>query len=214
MPRIESTDRPRHRHREGDGVPDEGRRAPRAAADRTRMLRGPVPRRAGRTSADSLADVPIPDFILELRRHIGTEPLSVVGVTAVVLHDEQVLLGRRSDTGALTPVTGIVDPGEEPADAAVREALEEAGVVIRVRRLAWAHQLPRITYENGDRIDCLDLTFRCDLLSGTPEPVDGEFTEVGWFDLDALPADLGSDMRRRIVAALSDDDPARFEGGR
>ncbi len=163
---------------------------------------------------DSLADVPIPDFILDLRRRIGTEPLPVAGVTAVVLRDEKVLLGRRSDTGALTPVTGIVDPGEEPADAAVREALEEAGVVIRVRRLAWVHQLPRITYDNGDRIDCLDLTFRCDWISGAPEPIDGELTEVGWFDLDALPADLDTGMRRRIAAALSDEDPARFEGGR
>ena len=75
--------------------------------------------------------MPIPDFILELRELVGTRPLPLVGVTAVVIRDHQVLLGRRSDNGALTPVTGIVDPGEEPADAAVREALEEAGVVVR-----------------------------------------------------------------------------------
>ena len=38
------------------------------------------------------------------------------------------LLVKRSDNGAWTPVTGIVDPGEEPAVAAAREALEETGV--------------------------------------------------------------------------------------
>ena len=157
--------------------------------------------------------MPIPDFIVELREFVGTRPLPLVGVTAVVIRDNELLLGYRSDNGALTPVTGIVDPGEEPADAAVREALEEAGVVIRATRLAGVHQVPRITYENGDQADYLDLTFRCEWVSGDPYPADGEMTEVGWYDLDALPA-MGGDMRRRIAAALSEDDPARFEGGR
>ena len=155
-----------------------------------------------------------PDFVLDLRRKIGTDPLPLVGVTAVVLRDDRVLLGRRSDNGHLTPVTGIVDPGEEPADAAVRETLEEAGVRCRVERLAWVHQIPRITYSNGDQSDYLDLTFRCRWVSGDPFPVDGEMTEVGWYDLAALPAFEQDDMRRRIESALTDDDVARFEGGR
>jgi ADP-ribose pyrophosphatase YjhB (NUDIX family) len=158
--------------------------------------------------------VPTPDFVLDLRRKIGTDPLPLVGVTAVVLRDDRVLLGRRSDNGHLTPVTGIVDPGEEPADAAVRETLEEAGVRCRVERLAWVHQIPRITYSNGDQSDYLDLTFRCRWVSGEPFPVDGEMTEVGWYDLAALPAFEQDDMRRRIESALTDDDVARFEGGR
>ena len=40
-----------------------------------------------------------PDFVLELRRHIGSAPLRLVGVTAVVFKDEKVLLGRRADNG-------------------------------------------------------------------------------------------------------------------
>ena len=158
--------------------------------------------------------MPIPDFVLELRRHIGTAPLPLVGVTAVILRDGEVLLGRRTDNGALTPITGIVDPGEEPADAAVREALEEAGVEIRTEHLAWVHQIPRITYDNGDQSDYLDLTFRCTWVSGDPYPVDGEMTEVGWHDLDALPTLELPDMRRRIEVALLDEGGARFEGGR
>ena len=104
-----------------------------------------------------------PDFILELRRHIGTAPLWLTGVTAVVLrevpaadHDDdadddddddaddapavrrQVLLVRRADNGAWTPVTGIVDPGEEPAVAAAREVLEEAAILALPQRLASA----------------------------------------------------------------------------
>jgi 8-oxo-dGTP pyrophosphatase MutT (NUDIX family) len=152
-----------------------------------------------------------PDFVLELRRHLGTRPLSFVGVTAVILRGDEVLLGRRSDNGALTPITGIVDPGEEPADAASREALEEAGVRIRVDRLAWVHQIPRITYDNGDQADYLDVTFRCTWLEGEPYPADGEMTEVGWRRLDDL-GDVSEEQRTRIAVALAEGD-ARFEGG-
>ncbi|QEW00279.1 NUDIX domain-containing protein [Microbacterium caowuchunii] len=153
-----------------------------------------------------------PDFILELRRMVGTHPLTLTGVTAVIVRGDRVLLGRRVDNGALTPITGIVDPHEEPADAARREALEEAAVTIRVDRLAWVHQIPRVTYENGDRTDYLDLTFRCTWLSGDPYPADGEMTEVGWFPFDDL-GEVDADMRERIAMALQDG-PSRFEGGR
>ncbi|TQJ32355.1 NUDIX domain-containing protein [Microbacterium sp. SLBN-146] len=151
-----------------------------------------------------------PDFILELRRMIGTHPLTLTGVTAVVLRGDSVLLGRRSDTGALTPITGIIDPGEEPAVAAARETLEEAGIVCLVEHLAWVHQIPRITYGNGDQADYLDLTFRCSWVSGEPVPVDGEMTEVAWFDARALPP-MGEDMRQRVEAALTVRGAARFE---
>ena len=153
--------------------------------------------------------MPIPDFIVELRRSIGHAPLPLVGVTAVIVLDGQVLLGHRSDNGALTPITGIVDPGEEPATAAAREALEEAGVVIRVDRLAWVHQIPRVTYANGDQNDYLDLTFRCTWLSGEAWPADGEMTDVGWYRLDEVDG-LDDDMRERIGLALPERGEARF----
>ena len=156
--------------------------------------------------------MPTPEFVLELRRHVGTSPLPLVGVTAVIFRGDEVLLGRRSDNGALTPITGIVDPGEEPADAARREALEEAGVRIRVERLASVHQVPRIVYENGDEADYLDLTFRCTWLDGEPYPADGEMTDLAWHGLDDLH-DMSAEQRRRILTAVDASGEARFEGG-
>lgn len=158
--------------------------------------------------------MPTPDFVLDLRRRIGHEPLWLMGATAVVVDEGRVLLGRRTDNGALTPITGIIDPREEPADAAAREVLEEAGVVVRVERLAWIHVIPRITYANGDQTDYLDFTFRCAWVSGEPHPADGEMTDLGWHPLDALDelTDLDPDMRERIARALTDG-PAEFVGG-
>ncbi|MDM4761807.1 NUDIX domain-containing protein [Galbitalea sp. SE-J8] len=151
-----------------------------------------------------------PDFVLRLRERIGHEELWLIGTTAVIVRDErEVLLVRRSDTGDWTPVTGIVDPGEEAADAAAREALEEAGVIIRVDRLARLGVTALYEYPNGDRSRYTDVTFRCTWLSGEPYPADGENTDAAWFGLDALPP-MSAHMLGRIEAALADDPRAVF----
>lgn len=156
----------------------------------------------------------IPDFVLALRTKIGTAPLWLSGVTAVVVKDEQILLVRRADNGAWTPVTGIVDPGEQPADAAVREVVEEAGVRVVPERLAGVGVTDLVVYDNGDMSQYLDLTFRMRWTDGDPYPADGENTEARWFPLDALPP-MSSEMTGRIEAALSDRPSAlfRYAGG-
>ena len=68
--------------------------------------------------------MPIPEFVVELRRLVGSLELWFPGVTAVVRRDDDVLLVRRSDNLEWAPVTGIVDPREEPAVAARREVLD------------------------------------------------------------------------------------------
>jgi len=153
--------------------------------------------------------VPTPDFVLDLRRRVGHDLLWMPGVTAVIRRDDRVLLVRRSDNGRWTPVTGIVDPGEEPAVAARREALEEACVEVRVDRLASTGATAPMTYPNGDRSVYLDLTFACTWVSGEAAVGDEESTEVGWFDRDALPS-MSEEMLARIDAAWSSEERARF----
>jgi ADP-ribose pyrophosphatase YjhB (NUDIX family) len=153
--------------------------------------------------------MPVPQFVLEIREMIGTHPLWLPGVTAVIRRDDEILMVERADNGAWTPVTGIVDPGEEPAVAAAREALEEAGVVIRVDRLASTSVMSEVVYDNGDRASYLDLTFACTWLSGEAHVADDESTDVRWWPVDALPA-MSESMTQRVAAALSDEREARF----
>jgi 8-oxo-dGTP pyrophosphatase MutT (NUDIX family) len=154
-----------------------------------------------------------PDFVLALRDKIGNAPLWLSGVTAVVVRQvegrDELLLVRRSDNGAWTPVTGIVDPGEEPARAAAREVLEEADVVATPDRLAAIGVTPPVTYSNGDVTQYLDLIFRFSYVSGVPFPADGENSEAGWYTRDALPP-MTDEMIGRIDAALDDRPEARF----
>jgi ADP-ribose pyrophosphatase YjhB (NUDIX family) len=153
--------------------------------------------------------VPTPDFVLALRAKVGHDLLWMPGVTAVIRRGDEVLLVRRSDNGAWTPVTGIVDPGEEPAVTAAREALEETGVEIRVDRLASTSAGKEMAYANGDRAVYLDLTFACTWLSGEAHVADDESSDVRWFRRDELP-DMSPYMVERIEVALSGEAAARF----
>jgi 8-oxo-dGTP pyrophosphatase MutT (NUDIX family) len=141
-----------------------------------------------------------PDFVLALREKIGNAPLWLSGVTAVVVRDEEV---------QWTPVTGIIDPAEEPAVAAVREVHEEADVVAVAERLVYVGVTPPTQYDNGDRSQYLDLVFRLRWVSGDPAPADGENTEAGWFSLSDLP-EMSDDMRGRIQTAVDNHPEAQF----
>jgi 8-oxo-dGTP pyrophosphatase MutT (NUDIX family) len=151
-----------------------------------------------------------PDFVLALREKIGNAPLWLSGVTAVILHENTVLLVRRSDSGEWTPVTGIVDPGEQPAVAAERETLEEASIVAVAEAMTWLHVTDIIRYENGDETQYIDLVFLLRYVSGDPYPADGENTDAAWFPIDALPA-MSADMEARIRSATRFDGTTRFE---
>lgn len=154
--------------------------------------------------------MPVPDFVLALRSHVGHSPLWLPGVTAVVLRDSDALVVQRSDTRAWTPVTGIVDPGEQPAAAAMREVAEETGVRIEVERLAWVRAGELTVHPNGDRVYYLDHLFRCRYLSGTAHVADDENVAVAWCPLTDLPA-MDDIYRDRIAAALREDSTTRFD---
>jgi len=153
--------------------------------------------------------MPVPDFVRELRRHVGTAELWLPGVTAVVRRGADVLLVQRSDTGDWTPVTGIVDPGEDPGVAARREVLEETGVRVTVDRLAWVQALPMTTHVNGDLARYLDHTFACSYVGGDEHVADDESSAVRWWPLDGLPP-MRSTFTARIAWVLEDDPVTRF----
>jgi ADP-ribose pyrophosphatase YjhB (NUDIX family) len=153
--------------------------------------------------------MPIPAFIVELRRMVGSTELWLPGVTAVVRRADELLMVQRADNHEWTPVTGIVDPGEEPAVAARREALEETGVEIRVDRLAQVGVVGPITYANGDRTVYLDHVFACSWVAGEPHVADDESVAVGWFALDDLPP-MSEGMLARVRAGLAQEELTRF----
>ncbi|MFD9720882.1 NUDIX domain-containing protein [Streptomyces sp. NPDC059076] len=130
-----------------------------------------------------------PDFIRDIRADAGHQLLLLPGVSAVVFDERgRVLLGRRADDGRWSTIGGIPEPGEEPADTAVREVYEETAVHCVPESVALVRAMPKpVVYPNGDRCQYLDITFRCRAIGGEARVNDDESLEVGWFAVDALP---------------------------
>ncbi|WP_042430955.1 NUDIX hydrolase [Streptacidiphilus anmyonensis] len=144
-----------------------------------------------------------PQFVSELRALVGTRPLWLSCAIAVVLDADggRVLLGRRADNGLWSLIGGIIDPGEQPADAVVRECFEETGVIVQPEALTSVTVSGPVVYANGDETQYLELTFRCRAVGGEARVNDDESTEVGWFDLRDLPA-LDEANQRRLALAV------------
>ncbi|MFC9794772.1 NUDIX domain-containing protein [Streptomyces sp. NPDC127584] len=147
-----------------------------------------------------------PDFIRALRETVGHQLLFLPGVSAVVFDDRgRVLLGRRADNGRWSIVGGIVEPGEQPADCAVREVFEETAVHCEAERIVLVETLREpVVYPNGDQCQFLDVTFRCRAVGGDARVNDDESLEVGWFDMDDLP-ELHRFSLTRIERARADE---------
>src|SRR5258707_1543764 len=94
--------------------------------------------------------MPTPDFVLELRKKIGHDPLWLPGITGVVLDaDDRVLLVRRADNDRWTVVAGILEPGEQPDVGILREIYEETGVEAEIERLVSVEATEPSGYPDG-----------------------------------------------------------------
>ncbi|GAA1480020.1 NUDIX domain-containing protein [Gordonia sinesedis] len=155
--------------------------------------------------------MPVPEFIRDLRAHIGHRPLWLSGVSGVVRDDDgRILLTRRADTGDWAVVSGVLEPGEEPARALRREIAEETGVDAEIVRLTSVDVTPPITYPNGDQTQYLDVCFLARAVGGTARVADDENTAVAWFSPDELPTPLAASSVLRIAKALDDRPEAWF----
>lgn len=146
-----------------------------------------------------------PDFIRTIRASAGHELLWLPGVSAVVFDDAgRVLLGQRADNHEWAVIAGIPDPGEQPADCAVREVYEETAVECVPERVVLVRAGEAITYPNGDACQFMDITIRCRAVGGEAAVNDDESLQVGWFDVDALPK-LSEHHLFRIKQAMSNE---------
>lgn len=127
----------------------------------------------------------------EIRRDVTTgKPTFTVGAFAVVFDaDGAVLLGHRADRDLWTLPGGVVEHGETPWAAAVRETREETGIDVEPMRLAivdWKTQLADVVF-----------VFECRMIGGTLG-TSAETSEVGFFAPSAYPATLPQRLVERI----------------
>jgi 8-oxo-dGTP pyrophosphatase MutT (NUDIX family) len=157
--------------------------------------------------------MPTPDFILELRAKVGHARLLLPCVTAVIRNDRgEILLQRRSEGGGWGLLSGIVEPGEEPADAVVREVREESGLSVVPERVSGVYGGPDLAlrYANGDEATYVDITFVCHPTGAeVPRVNDEESLEIRYFEPSALPL-MAAYHRYRLEHSLRGDPRAHF----
>lgn len=156
--------------------------------------------------------MPMSPYIRALRAKIGHDLILMPAVAAVIINEEgEVLLQLRSDTGTWGLPGGAIDPGEEPAEALVREIREETALEIVPERIVGVYGGPdfRIRYSNGDEAEIVSITFACRPVGGRPRVNDDESLKVRYFAPHALPP-MESRHRLRIEEALRNDPRAHF----
>ncbi|MBI4026494.1 MAG: NUDIX domain-containing protein [Verrucomicrobia bacterium] len=128
--------------------------------------------------------------------------------TAIVLrdHEGRVLLEKRKDCGLWGLPGGKVDPGESVMDCALREAIEETGLTVRITRLVGIYSEPKgriVTYpNNGEVVHLVDVAVEAEIVSGKLSFSD-ESEEMRFFPPDSLPEDLMPPSRAPLRDALA-----------
>ncbi len=147
----------------------------------------------------------IAPHIARLRAFVGHE-LLLLPSSAVLPVDGagRVLLAWHTGaTDGWSTVGGAVDPGESPAEAAIREAREEIGTEIRLGPLLDVLGGPdyEVTYLNGDRTAYVCAVYEATIVDGTPAPADGELSKVAWFSREELRTVPLSRFARALLTA-------------
>ena len=154
--------------------------------------------------------MPIPPYVQALRQKVGNDLLLLPCVHAVILDAAGgVLLQRTRDDGKWYCISGVLEPGEEPAAGIVREVKEEAGLDVAPVRITGVYASPVVTYANGNVAQFVGTVFLCRVTGGELTVADDESLEFRYFPASALP-ELRADHRRFIEDALSEGDAARF----
>jgi len=125
---------------------------------------------------------------------------------AVLPRDDRgrLLLVRHADDGQWGTIGGLIEVDEAPADAAIREAREEAGVEVTLGslRAALGGAEFHIEYSNGDRAAYVSIVYDAEVVGGTPRADDDEISALEWVRSDRLAAVDLSPFARATFSAL------------
>ena len=143
-------------------------------------------------------------------------PTPKVDVRAVIVRDGRVLLVRERTDGGWAMPGGWADPGLSPAQIAVKETAEEAGLEVRATRLLalWDRDAQGMApYAHA----VYKAYLACEPLEPAAEPVAGpEALDAGWFAPTALPElsltrNTAEQVTRLVALAVDPAAPAGFD---
>ena len=155
--------------------------------------------------------MPLSGYLKQLRKKVGHD-LLLLPSAAVAIHTSEsgLLLCKHADKDIWVTPGGLIEPGEQPADAALRETWEETGLIVEITGILGVYGGPDliIDYPNGDQAAYVGIIFRGRALGGTLRPDGSEILDVRYFTREELVRVPHSQWMDRCVDALFTNDVA------
>lgn len=130
------------------------------------------------------------DYYKNLREKIGKELIFMPGVAGVIRNEQgEILFGRKHNETNWGLIAGAIELGETPAQAMIREAWEETGLIIEPEKVIGIYdgEEQRFTYSNGHQVEYLTIVFECSIKSGQLASDNEEMKDLQFFPEDELP---------------------------
>ncbi len=145
------------------------------------------------------------EYVRGLREKIGTDFLLVPSAHVAIRDDAGRVLLVQHVEGRWQLPGGAIEPLESPRNAAARECLEEAGVVVAVGEVleVFGGDDYRITYANGDRLGFVPILFAGEIVDGELRPDGDETTAVAWLSIEEAAEIDMHPATREMLRALS-----------
>lgn len=129
-------------------------------------------------------------YIMDLRKHIGHDPVIGIGATTLVFNDNnELLLNLRTDTNSWGIPGGSMELYETIEETAIRELKEEAGIEAQDLKLlgVLSGKEYYFEYPNGDKMCTVIVLFKVENYNGKIIINDDESKELKFFSLNNLP---------------------------
>jgi 8-oxo-dGTP pyrophosphatase MutT (NUDIX family) len=146
------------------------------------------------------------DHVRRIRSLVGSDELLQLPSVSIALRgsDGRLLLARHAEGGVWVLPGGAIEPGEVPADAAVREMFEETGLLVRLTGLIGVFGGPEfvVRYRNGDRTSYVMAVFEAAVRQGRARPDGGELLELRFVTKEEAAALPAAAWMNEVLAAV------------
>jgi 8-oxo-dGTP pyrophosphatase MutT (NUDIX family) len=160
--------------------------------------------------------MPLSGYLKDLRDKVGHDLLLLPSAAVVVRDDAgRVLMGLHADKQIWVLPGGLIEPGETPADGAVRETFEESGLLVELSSIlgVFGGKELVVDYANGDRASYVATIFKGRVIGGKMRADGEEILDLRHFsreDIQSLPHSRWMDLAMDAIYS-EDGGPAHFQ---